>query len=408
MSKDTEQKKIPASPAKESAQDEDTKHLTTFNTPFGRYRYLRLPLGLKSSQDEFQTKIDECYEGLNGVVALVDDILVFGQTKEEHDRNLRSYKVKRGVKLNKDKLEVGVTKVKNFDHLLTSEGVGPDPDKVSAVRDMKPPRDKSELETFLGMVTYSAKFAPNLSEITSPLKMLLAKDVIFHWDSSQVEAFDKVKDLITNSPSPRFHQYIYGRKVKVQRDHKPLIAIFKKALFAAPPRLQQKLLQLQNYYLEMDYVPGKQIPVVDSLSRNFVDETFQSFLKTWKPIDCPYQSIELWNHRDELTITDGILLKGTTVLIPHSLRAKILECIHIGHMGIEKSLRIEGTHISILAEISSDIKDLVSHCDVHLKNRCSNPKQPLQPHPVPDYPWKIVATDLFFWDNKDFLIVTDY
>ncbi|XP_062583207.1 uncharacterized protein K02A2.6-like [Saccostrea cucullata] len=94
---------------------EASSYLTTFNTPFGRYRYLRLPFGLKSSQDEFQRKIDECYEGLDGVVALVDDILVFGQTREEHDRNLRQVLTRskeRGVKLNKDKLEVGVTKVK--------------------------------------------------------------------------------------------------------------------------------------------------------------------------------------------------------------------------------------------------------------------------------------------------------
>eukprot|EP00105_Crassostrea_gigas_P044027 XP_019928175.1 PREDICTED: uncharacterized protein K02A2.6-like [Crassostrea gigas] len=495
---------------------EASSYLTTFNTPFGRYRYLRLPFGLKSSQDEFQRKIDECYEGLDGVVALVDDLLVFGQTREEHDRNLRKVLIRskeRGVKLNKDKLEVGVTKVKYFGHLLTSEGVGPDPDKVSAVREMKPPKDKSELETFLGMVTYLAKFAPNLSEITSPLRNLLAKDVLFQWDSAQSKAFDKVKDLITSSPSPvlayfdprkvttlqcdaskyglgaalmqegkpvafasksltqsevqyaqiekemfailfgckRFHQYIYGRKVKVETDHKPLVPIFKKALFAAPPRLQRMLLQLQNYDLEVDYIPGKQIPVADSLSRNFVDDTFPGLSKDMEaqvhsvlanlPIsdrklkeietesdndkqfqllkhtilngwpecrrDCPPQIIEFWNHRDELSVTNGILLKGTKVLIPRSLRAKILECIHIGHMGIEKSLQRARTSV-FWPKISSDITELVSNCNVCLKHRYSNPKQPLQPHPVPDYPWQVVATDLFLWDNKDFLIVTDY
>ncbi|XP_062603293.1 uncharacterized protein K02A2.6-like [Saccostrea cucullata] len=53
--------------------------LTTFNTPFGRYRYLRLPFGLKNSQDIFQQKIDQCFEGMSGVAAIVDDILVYGQ-----------------------------------------------------------------------------------------------------------------------------------------------------------------------------------------------------------------------------------------------------------------------------------------------------------------------------------------
>jgi hypothetical protein len=88
--------------------------LTTFNTPFGRYRFCRLPFGLKSSQDEFQHKIDESFEGLSGIVAIVDDILVLGCTQEEHDNNLRAVLERsreKGVKLNEDKLEVGVSEL---------------------------------------------------------------------------------------------------------------------------------------------------------------------------------------------------------------------------------------------------------------------------------------------------------
>lgn len=69
---------------------EESSFLTTFNTPFGRYRFLRLPFGISSAQDEFQRRVDETYEGLKGVAAIVDDILVFGRTKEEHDENLRA------------------------------------------------------------------------------------------------------------------------------------------------------------------------------------------------------------------------------------------------------------------------------------------------------------------------------
>ena len=61
--------------------------LTTFNTPFGRHRCLRLPFGINSAQDEFQRRVDETYEGLPGVAAIVDDILVFSKTKLEHDVN---------------------------------------------------------------------------------------------------------------------------------------------------------------------------------------------------------------------------------------------------------------------------------------------------------------------------------
>ena len=155
---------------------EDSSYLTTFNTPYGRYRFFRLPFGLKSSQDEFQRKIDESYEGLEGMVALVDDILVYGKSREEHDKNLKAVLERsrqKGIKYNSDKLVVGVSEVDYFGHLLTSEGLKPDPSKVSAIKDMQPPCNKAELETVLGMINYLAKFSPNLSEVTTPMRQLL-------------------------------------------------------------------------------------------------------------------------------------------------------------------------------------------------------------------------------------------
>ena len=68
----------------------------------------------------------------------------------------------------------------------------------------------------------------------------------------------------------RFHQYAYGRDVKVLTDHKPLEAIAKKPLASAPPRLQRMLLQLQNYRLRIQHIPGKDIPTADALSRTYL------------------------------------------------------------------------------------------------------------------------------------------
>ena len=88
---------------------DESSLLTTFNTPFGRYRYLRLPFGLKNSQDIFQQKIDECFESMPGVACIVDDILVYGKTPQEHNENLIRVLDKgrsAGIMLNKDKLQV--------------------------------------------------------------------------------------------------------------------------------------------------------------------------------------------------------------------------------------------------------------------------------------------------------------
>ena len=97
--------------------DNDSSYLTTFNTPYGRYRFLRLPFGLKSAQDEFQRKIDYCYAGLRGVVAIVDDVLVYGKTRAEHDNNLKAalqHTREMGIKLNDEKLDVGQSQVEYF------------------------------------------------------------------------------------------------------------------------------------------------------------------------------------------------------------------------------------------------------------------------------------------------------
>lgn len=83
--------------------------------------------------------------------------------------------------------------------MLTSEGVMADLNKVTAISDMPPPTSKSELQTVLGMINYMSKFAPNLAEITSPMRSLLNKDVEFSWDKTQSEALQKIKEILTRS-----------------------------------------------------------------------------------------------------------------------------------------------------------------------------------------------------------------
>ena len=310
--------------------DDKSSYLTTFNTPHGRYRFKRLPFGLVCAQDYFQMKMDQIFEGIQGVTPLVDDVLIAGSTQEEHDKTLMKALERareRNLKLNPEKLTVGVQQVDYFGHLVTSEGLKPDPTKVNAIVNMPAPTDKKELSTILGMITYLSKFSPSLSETTKPMRDILKDDVEFCWDKPQQDAFEKTKKLISNTPvltyfdpkkklilevdaskhglgaaiyndgkpiafaskalnsteqsyaqiekelyailfgCTRFHQYVYGRKTEVHSDHKPLESIMKKSLSSAPPRLQRMLLQLQKYDINVKHVSGKNIPVSDALSR---------------------------------------------------------------------------------------------------------------------------------------------
>ena len=193
--------------------------LTTFQTPFGRYRFLRLPYGLKMAQDEFISKMEQCLEGLPGVKTIVDDIVVFGQDRATHNANLDRLMTRcreKGIKLNADKTEMGKTEIPFFGHCLTSNGLKMDPLKVRALREMPSPTSKAELETVLGMVTYLQKFAPNMAEMTCPLRQLLTKDAEFVWDTPQQNAFDKIKDVITQEPGPVLAYFDTRKPITIQ------------------------------------------------------------------------------------------------------------------------------------------------------------------------------------------------
>ena len=89
--------------------DESSSYLTTFGTQFGRYRYLRLPFGISALSDLFQMNVKEIFEGLPGIAAIVDDILIYGRTRDEHDRNLRivlDRAREKGIRFNPDKMKI--------------------------------------------------------------------------------------------------------------------------------------------------------------------------------------------------------------------------------------------------------------------------------------------------------------
>ena len=132
--------------------DEDSSYLTTFNTPFGRYRWRRMPFGIRSAPEAFQRKMHELIEGMSNIEVVADDFVVvgYGQTHEEathdHDATLEAFLERcqsHGLKLNIDKLEFRQTEVPFIGHVATGEGIRVDPAKVKAIRDMPAPTDKA-------------------------------------------------------------------------------------------------------------------------------------------------------------------------------------------------------------------------------------------------------------------------
>ena len=168
--------------------DEQSSFLTTFNTPIGRFRWLRLPFGIKCAPEIYQRIMDQMLEGIVGAISVMDDILIAAPTVEEHNAILRRV-VERAtsynLRLNFSKCHIRQPSVPYVGHLITADGLRPDPAKVEAVRDMPPPVDKEGVHRFLGFVTYLSKFIPNLSEVDAPLRQLLKRDVEFALQPAQ-------------------------------------------------------------------------------------------------------------------------------------------------------------------------------------------------------------------------------
>lgn len=117
-----------------------------------------------------------------------------------------------------DKLAFGLSEVPYFGHILSADGLKPDPGKITAIRDMEHPRDRKELETVLEIINYLGKFSPNLSEITHPMRQLLHNTSEFIWDEPQASAFQKVKEILTRIPGPVLAYYDPKKPVTLQVD----------------------------------------------------------------------------------------------------------------------------------------------------------------------------------------------
>ncbi len=121
----------------------------------------------------------------------------------------------------------------------------------------------------------------------------------------------------------------------------------------------------------------------------------------------PSELHDFWKIRDELSEIDNIMFRGERILIPKGMREEMLQLIHIGHKGIEKSKQ-RARYVIVWPGMSSQIADLVSKCARCLELRNSQQKEPMIPSNIPTKPWEKTGTDLFMWNGSDYLIVTDY
>ena len=488
--------------------------MTTFNTPFGRFRYLVLPFGISSASEIWQRAMIDEFGDLEGVEVMVDDFLIWGENDEQHDARLEKYMHrlrKSGMKLNRKKSKFSVRKVEFAGHTISEHGLEPTKEHIKSIFEMPEPRNKAELETFLGMINYLGKFVPNMSSETDLLRQLLQKNIAWHWDERHSNAVNRLKHLITSSPvlglydvnaevclstdasnqgfgavlsqhdrpiayasrclntaeknyAPiekemcaivfacrKFHDYIFAKKTRVVTDHKPLIGLFNKPLSKLSPRLQRMRMHLLRYDLSLEWKPGKEMFIPDTLSRlpsnntskkpDFDDTLEVNMVTRHLPVSdtrlvefrtetandpelvllrdmvisgwptnkqlVPPQLLPYFPMRDDLVYCDGLLFRDNRIVVPNKMRKQMVNKIHESHQGIVKSKQRART-ILFWPGMNGDIEDAVSSCVACQENRNSQPAEPMLPHEIPDRPWSKIAADMFHVQGKNFIVVVDY
>ena len=182
---------------------EKSREITTFSTHFGLFRYKRLLQGVNAAPEIFHRIIETLIvDGLEGVKNLMDDILVFGETKQQHDERLDKVLKRlkeKGLTVNQKKCEIGKNKVEFYGLEFSNQGVRMTDDKIKALKEAAKPTTPGEIHSLLGLSTHCSRFIQNHSEITDPLRKLIRGKSEWKWDSDQDRALKMLKEAATGN-----------------------------------------------------------------------------------------------------------------------------------------------------------------------------------------------------------------
>lgn len=307
---------------------------TAFNTENGHYEYLRMPFGLKNAPATFQRIMDSILRGIQNEKCLVylDDIIIFSTSLQEHIQNLKSVFQRlreSNFKIQLDKSEFLRKEVAYLGHIVTPDGVKPNPDKIVAIKNYPIPKTTKQIKGFLGLLGYYRRFINNFAKLTKPLTKCLKKGAKIVHNDEFLSCFETCRNLLINEPilqypdfskpfnlttdasnvaigavlsqgpiggdlpvafasrtlndseqnlsvierellaivwaTKYFKAYIFGRKFNVITDHKPLQWLF--SLKDPNSKLLRWRIRLEEFDYQIFYKKGKLNTNADALSR---------------------------------------------------------------------------------------------------------------------------------------------
>ncbi|XP_070009984.1 uncharacterized protein [Nicotiana sylvestris] len=189
----------------EVLMDEEDAEKTAFTTPWGTYCYRGMPFGLKNVGATYMRAMTAIFHDMmhQEIKVYVDDVIIKSRTQDDHVRDLRKFFErlrKYDLKLNPAKCAFGVPSNKLLGFIVSRRGIEMDPTKIKSIRDLPPPRTKKDVMSLLGRLNYISRFIAQLTSTYEPIFKLLKKDAAIKWTYECQEAFDKIKEYLSNPP----------------------------------------------------------------------------------------------------------------------------------------------------------------------------------------------------------------
>ena len=191
-------------------------HKTACRMLYGHYEFLVMPFGLTNAPAAFMDLMNLVFRPYvdRFVVVFIDDILVYSKDREDHDTHLRVVlETLRKEQLNAkmSKCEFWLREVSFLGHIVSEEGIRVDPSKIEVILEWKPPRNVTEVRSFLSYACYYRRFVKGFS-----MTRLLQKNVRIEWSEKCQASFEKLKAFLTKAPV--LTQLTHGREYVIFSD----------------------------------------------------------------------------------------------------------------------------------------------------------------------------------------------
>jgi len=439
----------------------DDREKTAFTTKYGLFQYNRLPFGLRNAPAQFQRIIKQILNKykINFALNYFDDIIIYSKNLNEHLDHLQKFLeicTKENIKLKLNKCNFAKTTISFLGYDISHKQITPSFSNIEAIKKLIIPKNKKQLQSFLGSINVYNRFIHNYSRIRNPLNKLLKKNSQYLWTDECQKAFQTLKDVLISHPILKLYNHNYKCHLFVDASQLGLGAVLKQehpdgnlypisfhsrtlrpyeenysiteleclaiidsidkysyylhgnkftihtdhaalcwiAKIKSPKgRLFRWSLKLSMYDYEVKYQKGKTNYEADMLSRNPITH----FLSPIELAD--HQNLDNINNKKYVKYNNVLTIKKRGLIksvVPPSLREKLLKLAHenSGHSGVSKIIKLISP-LYYWPGIIQDISNYVKHCEICQLNKKSKQKKfgLMQSLPPAEDPFDLISID---------------